>query len=264
MLFSEYRFFRSQSDLLIELQDEYRNYLFILRRICDETQKEKSDIVVDFSTDEKKNSFVVINRKPEYLKQSFVDYLKEQKLGNKLDELKHLRISSDKNFSKKTIKSKSTLRRKKIIRNDLISLFNKNIKNDGLFMWPLKPKEFWISSFFGRRRMRNKKSSFHHGLDLAALKGTEVKAAADGVVVEAFFSSGYGNTILIVHDKRYKTRYAHLDKIVVKCGTNVKRGERIGTVGDTGFVRSAGNDPSHLHFEIIDFGTRINPLHVLK
>jgi murein DD-endopeptidase MepM/ murein hydrolase activator NlpD len=65
---------------------------------------------------------------------------------------------------------------------------------------------------------------------------------------------GYGQQIVIDHGNGFKTRYAHLSKILVKAGQSVKRGEKIGLVGSTG--RSTG---PHLHFEIIKGGVRVDP-----
>jgi len=133
------------------------------------------------------------------------------------------------------------------------------------FCWPIKPEKCWISSTFGPRKKPNGLSSFHHGVDMAAFTGTPVKASAAGVIKEAYFSTnGYGKTILINHKNEHKTRYAHLDKILVCVGQKVSRGELIGKVGKTGNVRSrTGNDPSHLHFEIHTRNKRINPLDIL-
>jgi len=100
---------------------------------------------------------------------------------------------------------------------------------------------------------------------MASLKGTPVCAAYTGIVVEARYAKGYGNTIVIAHSRKYRTRYAHLSKILVKVGQKVKRGAMIGRVGDTGYVRSSnGKDASHLHFELIEFGKKINPLPFIK
>ena len=62
---------------------------------------------------------------------------------------------------------------------------------------------------------------------------------------------------------KYRTRYAHLDKILVKVGKKVSQNQCIGKVGDTGFIRKKGRDGSHLHFEVLAFGKQMNPLYVL-
>ena len=130
-------------------------------------------------------------------------------------------------------------------------------------IWPINIKKFWISSFFGKRVERARGARFHSGLDLAALKGTKVYAVANGKVKEAKKIPGYGNSIVLVHSNKYQTKYAHLDKILVKKNTKVKKGSIIGTVGDTGFVVKNGKDASHLHFEVIEKGKQVNPLKFL-
>jgi len=131
------------------------------------------------------------------------------------------------------------------------------------FGWPVSQCKCWVSSLFGPRG-----SGFHNGVDFAAIKGTPVYAAADGkiqIVEKSFDVKGYGNMILIDHEHGYKTRYAHLDRILIAQGDRVSKGQKIGTVGATGHVitKSARSDPSHLHFEIYRKDTRIDPLLVL-
>jgi murein DD-endopeptidase MepM/ murein hydrolase activator NlpD len=130
--------------------------------------------------------------------------------------------------------------------------------------WPLGKEKFWISSFFGMRYDRARGRKFHYGLDLAARKGTRVHTVAGGVVKEAGSFAGYGNMVLVQHTHRYKTRYAHLNTILVKVGQKIAQGDLIGTVGNTGFVvRSGGGDASHLHFEVYDGKKAVNPLKFL-
>ena len=102
---------------------------------------------------------------------------------------------------------------------------------------------------------------------MAANKGTAVKAVAAGIVAESRYASGYGNMVLLhhgnVYGNTYKTRYAHLDKIFVKRGEHVQKGQVIGAVGETGRIRKRGKDGSHLHFEVYMYNKRINPLAIL-
>lgn len=131
--------------------------------------------------------------------------------------------------------------------------------NKSIFSWPVCQDSFWISSFFGPRRM-GRFVKMHTGIDLAALKGTPVKAAAGGKIIKACYEPGYGNNIVIEHNRKYKTRYAHLDDILVEQGQIVRREQKIGTVGDTGFVQAEGTIASHLHFEVYTFNKQVNPI----
>lgn len=98
-------------------------------------------------------------------------------------------------------------------------------------------------------------SRFHEGMDFSADTGTPVYATGDGKVTSAGWESGYGNSIDINHGYNYLTRYAHLSEILVKPGQNVKRGDLIGKVGNTG--KSTG---SHLHYEVRLRGVPQNPV----
>lgn len=130
-----------------------------------------------------------------------------------------------------------------------------------IFCWPVDPKNFWLSSPFGPRTIQGR-SGFHGGIDLAAATGTDVYAAAPGKVVEAKYSSGYGNFIMIAHADGYKTRYAHLSRSLVKAGQRVGAGHLIGKVGATGRVvkRSSSSSGSHLHFEVYRNGKWVDPI----
>lgn len=125
-------------------------------------------------------------------------------------------------------------------------------------MWPMERTNFWVSSYYGPR-----KKNFHYGIDMAAVRGTPIHSAAHGKVEQAGYIAGYGNMVTITHNAIYKTRYAHLDQIMVRVGQFVKPADVIGMVGDTGFTIKTGRDASHLHFEVCEHGKQINPLHVL-
>jgi murein DD-endopeptidase MepM/ murein hydrolase activator NlpD len=131
------------------------------------------------------------------------------------------------------------------------------------FTWPLHGGSFWVSSLFGSRPRKDGSPGFHFGIDLAANKGTAVYASRSGVIIHAGYDRGYGKTIVMQHGKQFKTRYAHLDKILVKTGDIIPSGKRIGAVGATGYVRKKGGDGSHLHFELYYRGKRVDPLQFL-
>lgn len=96
---------------------------------------------------------------------------------------------------------------------------------------------------------------FHEGLDFSAPIGTPVYATADGTVRTSSWQSAYGNMVEIDHGFNYTTRYAHLSKLIARPGQNVKRGDLIGLVGNTG--KSTG---PHLHYEVRYRGAAQNPV----
>ena len=95
---------------------------------------------------------------------------------------------------------------------------------------------------------------FHAGLDLAAVAGTPIVAAADGKVVSAGWAGGYGRAVAIAHASGIETKYGHMSRIAAYAGEQVHRGDVIGYVGSSGL--STG---PHLHFEVLKNGRPVNP-----
>jgi murein DD-endopeptidase MepM/ murein hydrolase activator NlpD len=104
-----------------------------------------------------------------------------------------------------------------------------------------------------------RKRLFHAGIDIAAPKGSPIKAAMSGKVIYAGRRSGYGKLVIISHSNGYSTRYAHCSSILVKKGQQVKQGQLVARVGATGVA--TGN---HLHFEVRKNGKTLNPLTYLN
>ncbi|MCB1857056.1 MAG: M23 family metallopeptidase [Gammaproteobacteria bacterium] len=135
---------------------------------------------------------------------------------------------------------------------------------DGRVLEELTPqgkpvKKGWISSSYGYRTDPfTGKKSFHHGIDIAGKRDSDVLAVASGVVTEAGRKSGYGYLVEITHADGLVTRYGHNSKIFVETGDFVTKGDVIGQMGSTG--RSTG---PHVHFEIARNGKTINPLEYL-
>lgn len=119
-----------------------------------------------------------------------------------------------------------------------------------------------MSSQFGYRTHPILKTrKLHKGVDFAAKIGTPIRAAADGKIVRASYTGGYGHYVRIQHgDGRTETAYAHLHKYKpgLKVGKRVKKNDIIGYVGTSG--RSTG---PHLHFELLKDGKHINPKNFL-
>ena len=95
----------------------------------------------------------------------------------------------------------------------------------------------------------------HLGVDYAAPTGTPVMSVADGVVVESGFQGAFGNMVVVQHNARQSTVYAHLSRMNVKRGQTIKQGDIVGAVGTTGL--STG---PHLHFEFRITGRHVDPL----
>ncbi|KAA9001684.1 murein DD-endopeptidase MepM [Affinibrenneria salicis] len=118
-------------------------------------------------------------------------------------------------------------------------------------------KQFRISSNFNPRRVNpvTGRIAPHKGVDFAMPVGTPVLAVGDGEVVIAQRSGAAGNYIAVRHGRQYTTRYMHLNRVLVKPGQKIKRGDRIGLSGNTG--RSTG---PHLHYEFWINQQAVNPL----
>lgn len=113
----------------------------------------------------------------------------------------------------------------------------------------------WNASVFGwRSDPFTQQKAMHEGVDFSAEVGTQIVAAANGVVISSGDHPEYGNMIEIDHGNDYTSRYAHASVLKVSEGQLVKRGQHIADVGNTG--RSTG---PHLHFEVRYRGTAVNP-----
>ncbi len=101
-----------------------------------------------------------------------------------------------------------------------------------------------------------KTRKMHYGMDFTAPRGTPIFATGNGKVIRADNgSAGFGKHIRISHDYGYVSLYAHLSRYNVSVGQQVKRGDLIGFVGNTGRSQAP-----HLHYEIKKDGERINPI----
>jgi murein DD-endopeptidase MepM/ murein hydrolase activator NlpD len=129
---------------------------------------------------------------------------------------------------------------------------------EGLFLRsPIRYQR--ISSRFKLKRFHPilKINRPHYGVDYAASRGTPVRSVGDGVVASASYSRGGGNTVVLRHNKKYKTVYRHLSKFArrVRKNRKISQGEVIGYVGSTGLATGP-----HLHFEFHHRGKYIDPL----
>lgn len=118
----------------------------------------------------------------------------------------------------------------------------------------------WMSSYFGRRTDPfTGKPANHQGVDFAGKSGAEVVAVADGVVTWSSPRYGFGKLVEINHGNGYATRYAHNSENLVAVGEEVRKGQTVALMGDTG--RATG---PNLHFEVLRNGKRVNPANFIR
>ncbi len=121
-------------------------------------------------------------------------------------------------------------------------------------------KQGWVSSYFGHRADPfTGQRTLHQGIDFAGRRDSEIIAVAAGVVIFSGERYGLGNVVEISHGNGYTTLYAHNNKLLVKLGDKVKKGQTIALMGSTG--RSTGH---HVHLEILKDGKAVNPLKFVK
>lgn len=113
----------------------------------------------------------------------------------------------------------------------------------------------YMSGFGDRQDPFTGEAAVHQGLDIATNRGEPVSASAAGVVEKAEWSGDLGNMVQITHPSGYRTIYGHLEKVLVRPGQRVARGEHVGLVGATG--RATG---PHLHYEVRLSDRPVNPL----
>jgi murein DD-endopeptidase MepM/ murein hydrolase activator NlpD len=117
-------------------------------------------------------------------------------------------------------------------------------------------QEGWISSYFGRRSDPfTGFSAVHKGVDFAGQEGTVVSSVAAGLVTFAGERAGFGQMVEINHGNGLATRYCHNEKLLVKQGDMVRKGQEVSLMGSTG--HSTG---PHLHFEVLKNGSQVDPL----
>jgi murein DD-endopeptidase MepM/ murein hydrolase activator NlpD len=117
-------------------------------------------------------------------------------------------------------------------------------------------QEGWISSYFGRRADPfTGYSAVHKGIDFAGPEGTKVSSVAAGLVTFAGDRPGFGQMVEINHGNGLATRYCHNEKLLVRQGDMVRKGQEVSLMGSTG--HSTG---PHLHFEVLKNGTQVDPL----
>ena len=199
-------------------------------------------------------------------KQDYADDLEQayEEIEAQKKEYKALKAKVDSDLALKKAEAERMLREQDEINDEIAALSRQETAASGggggkvysgSLVWPC-PSYSRISSQYGyRTHPISGTRKLHKGLDIAASSGNPVLAAASGTVVKSYFSSSYGNYVVISHGGGLMTAYAHMTRRLVSAGQTVAAGQQVGTVGSTG--NSTG---PHLHFEVYVGGSTTNPM----
>ena len=145
-----------------------------------------------------------------------------------------------------------------------ISLFFSSNTADNNLYFPIKNKNYYISSYFEYRTLGS--YHFHNGIDIPLIEGTPLYALSDGVVSSTGFISGYGHTVIIKYNNGYKSLYGHCSpKYIVTVGQSVKAKQKVAYVGPKYLSNGKLNGfttGQHLHFTLYYNNKPINPLSI--
>lgn len=180
-----------------------------------------------------------------------------------VDRYSHLDNMANSSFLTNVEKSMDILYKKAFIQSrsyDEVTFLSKRTGDMAVCVPAIPPvalDRVKLSSLFGfRRDPYDGNPRMHQGIDLSGNKGESIYVTGTGKVIEIGYNFfGYGTEIVVDHGFGYKTRYAHLQRVLVKEGDVLQRGQQIATMGNTG--RSKGN---HLHYEVMYKNNRVNPL----
>jgi murein DD-endopeptidase MepM/ murein hydrolase activator NlpD len=123
--------------------------------------------------------------------------------------------------------------------------------------WPIHGR--LEGGYGGRSDPFSGEGAMHTGIDISAPIGTPVKVTADGIVIHANWNGGYGRCVIVDHGNGYQTWYAHLSRMDVVEGQEIRQGDIVGLVGATG--RATG---PHLHYEVRIHSTPVNPYRFMQ
>ena len=196
---------------------------------------------------------VVINIEKNGEKEKIIKKVLKRKYNiQRIDGLDEKKVTPPEEVYERIKKENKLIGLARAVNSDLIFFKNK-------FALPIENSI--ITGVYGSQRILNGKPKWpHYGLDFAAEEGTEIKAMLDGVVTLTEPDLYYtGGTLIFDHGHGVSTLYMHMEKLFVKKGQKVKRGEIIGTVGSTG--RATG---AHLDVRLNWFDVRLDPAIVLN
>lgn len=262
---------KADVDAILNASDlvELSNLTYLMNRL--RAEDEKNIQLLDKERKELKSDELRLEQSNEQLTQKFQRRKRERETNRKAAAQRRElldKIGKEKKLHEQAIREDAEAQReiqKKI--NDFIrqkALASRGskktgptYKHKGKFDWPVAERR--ITSNFGMRvHPKFKTKRQHTGIDIGSPRGATIKTAGAGEVIFAGWMRGYGQVVIIDHGSGFATVYAHMSKILVDDGQNVKRGGIIGKVGQTGVATGP-----HLHFEVRVKGVAQNPLKYL-
>lgn len=236
--------FISRVDFLRKIISFDSQLLKKMKEYRDSVEEKKGQLQTELEQQEKlKND---INKKKEQVELSKQD--KQKTLKDLLSDLKELERQEDR-----------LLEQANEIGKKIVALQSKEQYVGGQIGWPA-PGYHKITSYYGYRvHPILKKKKLHTGIDISVPRGSDVVAGNAGKVIYSGYYGSYGNAVIIDHGGKISTLYAHNDKLLVKEGAEVKKGQVIAKSGSTGL--STG---PHLHFEVRVNGQHVDPMKYLK
>lgn len=249
-----YRAYTEKQELMV-YREQYGQYTERLQKLIEDNEKMQKELAQVatlekqvselLEKDKKKQVHEVIDKTSQELDkqgqggQSTVTRLEILEVQNKLTE-------------------KRIAYKRENLSNMLVQLSGKDFDN-GEYRWPIDDGE--ISSYYGFRvdPFGGFYGEFHSGMDIAVSYGAPIHATASGTVEVSGWNGGYGNYVRLAHGNGMESAYGHMSAVAVSPGQKVQKGEVIGYVGSSG----ASTGP-HVHFEILEQGEQINPLHFVQ
>lgn len=179
LLYRQYNKMKVQLHELIEVREEYQQSVVALKKVIAEYQKnspEENTAEKKKMNDRVENSdFILLKRDGDYLRKSAVSYARQHNLQEAVERLYQIDEKNSTTYASRKNRTAAPIKRKK---NKHISSMTHDwwnaVKREKIFSFPIDPSNFWISSRYGPRRKPDGSVGFHHGLDMAAVRGTPV------------------------------------------------------------------------------------------
>jgi len=228
----------------------FKNKTYQMFTIAGNTKKYEVFIPVDYhAIKQKENVQVKYKQNDKIIKKNISINI----IDGKYKQNEIIMVAKGKVKLSKKNKTRSNTEYSKVFKNVYSVITQKNLVKRSTFQLPMKSK---ITSNFGNARVYNGiAKSYHSGTDFRAKVGTPIYSANDGKVALVMNRFYLGRVVYIDHGRGAYTYYCHMDKIKVKNGQNIKKGEILGLSGKTGRITGP-----HLHYAVRLYNTTVDPI----